>query len=135
MFCVELTGNQLNSFGGVPERLIGAVLKTVERASVPWVRIPPPPFFESISIRNIFMNNQLSITGYAGSNLSFHSKFIKLRNPGNVMYQTRQGQSSFDGGVDKYFYTTTQYKPIYVKLSEFLKAILHPKKTYLKDYK
>ena len=31
-------------FGGVPERLIGAVLKTVERASVPWVRIPPPPY-------------------------------------------------------------------------------------------
>lgn len=27
----------------MPERLIGAVLKTVERASVPWVRIPPPP--------------------------------------------------------------------------------------------
>ena len=34
-------------FGGVPERLIGAVLKTVERASVPWVRIPPPPPFET----------------------------------------------------------------------------------------
>lgn len=31
--------------GGVPERLIGAVLKTVVRASVPWVRIPPPPGF------------------------------------------------------------------------------------------
>lgn len=30
--------------GGVPERFIGAVLKTVVRASVPWVRIPPPPF-------------------------------------------------------------------------------------------
>ncbi len=29
--------------GGVPERLIGAVLKTVERSRVPWVRIPPPP--------------------------------------------------------------------------------------------
>ena len=33
----------MNNFGGVPERLIGAVLKTVVRASVPWVRIPPPP--------------------------------------------------------------------------------------------
>ena len=32
--------------GGVPERLIGAVLKTVVRASVPWVRIPPPPPFK-----------------------------------------------------------------------------------------
>ena len=31
--------------GGVPERLIGAVLKTVERSRVPWVRIPPPPPF------------------------------------------------------------------------------------------
>jgi hypothetical protein len=29
--------------GGVPERSNGAVLKTVGRASVPWVRIPPPP--------------------------------------------------------------------------------------------
>ena len=31
----------------MPERLIGAVLKTVVRASVPWVRIPPPPPFVS----------------------------------------------------------------------------------------
>ena len=30
----------------MPERLIGAVLKTVERASVPWVRIPPSPPFK-----------------------------------------------------------------------------------------
>ena len=37
----------MNNFGGVPERLIGAVLKTVVRASVPWVRIPPPPPFKS----------------------------------------------------------------------------------------
>ena len=29
--------------GGVPEWSIGAVSKTVVRASVPWVRIPPPP--------------------------------------------------------------------------------------------
>ncbi len=29
--------------GGVPERSNGAVLKTVGRASVPWVQIPPPP--------------------------------------------------------------------------------------------
>ena len=36
--------HETTSFGGVPERLIGAVLKTVERASVPWVRIPPPPY-------------------------------------------------------------------------------------------
>ena len=43
MFCVEWMSSQLNKSGGVPERLIGAVLKTVERASVPWVRIPPPP--------------------------------------------------------------------------------------------
>ena len=31
------------SLGGVPERSNGAVLKTVGRASVPWVQIPPPP--------------------------------------------------------------------------------------------
>ena len=31
------------AFGGVPERSNGAVLKTVGRASVPWVRIPAPP--------------------------------------------------------------------------------------------
>ncbi len=36
--------------GGVPERLIGAVLKTVVRASVPWVRIPPPPPFKHLTI-------------------------------------------------------------------------------------
>ena len=29
----------------MPERLIGAVLKTVVRSRVPWVRIPPPPYF------------------------------------------------------------------------------------------
>jgi hypothetical protein len=29
--------------GGVPEWSIGTVSKTVVRASVPWVRIPPPP--------------------------------------------------------------------------------------------
>ena len=46
-FWVLLYCYQLNNFGGVPERLIGAVLKTVVRASVPWVRIPPPPPFKS----------------------------------------------------------------------------------------
>lgn len=33
-------------FGGVPERFIGAVLKTVVLSKVPWVRIPPPPFLK-----------------------------------------------------------------------------------------
>lgn len=37
---LELT----KALGEVPERFIGAVLKTVVRASVPWVRIPPSPF-------------------------------------------------------------------------------------------
>ena len=32
----------------MPEWLIGAVLKTVEHASVPWVRIPLPPIFSSL---------------------------------------------------------------------------------------
>jgi hypothetical protein len=33
--------------GGVPERSNGAVLKTVARASGPWVRIPPPPLIQA----------------------------------------------------------------------------------------
>ena len=33
----------MESRGGVPEWLIGAVSKTVVRLGVPWVRIPPPP--------------------------------------------------------------------------------------------
>ena len=41
----KITSKQLN--GGVPERLIGAVLKTVVRSRVPWVRIPPPPPFKA----------------------------------------------------------------------------------------
>lgn len=32
----------------MPERLIGAVLKTVVRSRVPWVRIPPPPYKKQI---------------------------------------------------------------------------------------
>lgn len=43
IYNIEWNYTKQHSFGGVPERLIGAVLKTVERASVPWVRIPPPP--------------------------------------------------------------------------------------------
>ena len=35
--------------GGVPERFIGAVLKTVVRSNVPWVRIPPPPFLKPLT--------------------------------------------------------------------------------------
>ena len=42
--------------GGVPERLIGAVLKTVERSRVPWVRIPPPPNKNGLSfLRSVFI--------------------------------------------------------------------------------
>lgn len=36
----------------MPEWLIGAVLKTVEHASVPWVRIPVPPIFIFIKLVN-----------------------------------------------------------------------------------
>ena len=43
-YTIEIHPIQL--YGGVPERLIGAVLKTVERSRVPWVRIPPPPPFK-----------------------------------------------------------------------------------------
>jgi hypothetical protein len=34
--------------GGVPERPNGAVLKTVDGGSRPWVRIPPPPLADSV---------------------------------------------------------------------------------------
>ena len=37
-----------NIYGGMPEWLIGAVLKTVVRSRVPWVRIPPPPFLSPL---------------------------------------------------------------------------------------
>ena len=35
--------------------MIGAVLKTVVRASVPWVRIPPPPPFKK-SLKRLFFS-------------------------------------------------------------------------------
>src|SRR5438105_2968447 len=38
---------RLGVSGGVPERPNGAVLKTVEPARAPWVRIPPPPLSEA----------------------------------------------------------------------------------------
>ena len=47
--------------GGVPERLIGAVLKTVVRASVPWVRIPPPPNLKA-TFQGGFFNGFLFLT-------------------------------------------------------------------------
>lgn len=39
----------------MPERLIGAVLKTVVRSRVPWVRIPPPPPFRK-SLKRLFFS-------------------------------------------------------------------------------
>ena len=63
MFCVEWMSNQLNKSGGVPERLIGAVLKTVERASVPWVRIPPPPPFRK-SLKRLFFSTFLEFQNF-----------------------------------------------------------------------
>ncbi len=43
-------------YGGVPERLIGAVLKTVVRSRVPWVRIPPPPNKDGLTfVRPVFI--------------------------------------------------------------------------------
>ena len=44
LFRLRLILLQFNLSGGVPERLIGAVLKTVVPSRVPWVRIPPSPF-------------------------------------------------------------------------------------------
>ena len=50
--------------GGVPERLIGAVLKTVVRSRVPWVRIPPPPDLKSPNHKGLglFLLCTMSIT-------------------------------------------------------------------------
>ena len=64
--------------GGVPERLIGAVLKTVERSRVPWVRIPPPPnlkatfkggFFSEFWIYNNFRKytSHIPLGDYVGT--------------------------------------------------------------------
>ena len=40
----------------MPERLIGAVLKTVVRSRVPWVRIPPPPDKNGLTfVRPVFI--------------------------------------------------------------------------------
>lgn len=40
----------------MPERLIGAVLKTVVRSRVPWVRIPPPPYKNGLTfVRPVFI--------------------------------------------------------------------------------
>lgn len=39
----------------MPERLIGAVLKTVVRFRVPWVRIPPPPPFKKPAYSGFFV--------------------------------------------------------------------------------
>ena len=55
IYNIEWNYTKQHSFGGVPERLIGAVLKTVERASVPWVRIPPPPNKEQIGLSICFL--------------------------------------------------------------------------------
>lgn len=46
--------------GGVPERLIGAVLKTVVRSRVPWVRIPPPPPFKKPAYSGFFVCKNLN---------------------------------------------------------------------------
>ena len=36
--------------------MIGAVLKTVERSRVPWVRIPPPPYKNGLTlVRPVFI--------------------------------------------------------------------------------
>lgn len=57
-------------YGGVPERLIGAVLKTVERSRVPWVRIPPPPNKNGLTfVRPVFIlcgvgENTCNLTGH-----------------------------------------------------------------------
>ena len=60
-FLVTINLLQFNLSGGVPERLIGAVLKTVERSRVPWVRIPPPPPFKSREGLFCWVNRELAV--------------------------------------------------------------------------
>lgn len=43
-----------NEYGGMPEWLIGAVLKTVVPSRVPRVRIPIPPPFKTIKTDGLF---------------------------------------------------------------------------------
>lgn len=47
----------------MPERLIGAVLKTVVRSRVPWVRIPPPPPFRK-SLKRLFFSAFLEFQNF-----------------------------------------------------------------------
>ena len=58
--------------GGVPERLNGAVSKTVVRESVPRVRIPPPPPLTPVSFNafGIALNYRVFSAGYLRAGLS-----------------------------------------------------------------
>ena len=82
--------NQLNTYGGMPEWLIGAVLKTVVRASVPRVRIPiPPPFkvtlgwlfclWDSMYFFMIFARNGYLLTGHFVGRVSCHCEPVKAK--------------------------------------------------------
>src|SRR5258707_13951750 len=53
--------------GEVPEWSIGTVSKTVVRASVPWVRIPPSPPFTAISYKAPFRGRLARRPGGAGA--------------------------------------------------------------------
>ncbi len=56
--------------GGVPERSIGAVSKTVVPLRVPRVRIPPPPPIPSCSSYHL-VSNPLDSSGFAPVTLSY----------------------------------------------------------------
>ena len=61
----------------MPERLIGAVLKTVVRASVPWVRIPPPPPFKTESEKALFFAIKCRVGSHpVGSTPSFPKRYL-----------------------------------------------------------
>ena len=51
--------------------MIGAVLKTVERASVPWVRIPPPPNLKATLKGGFFSELSLCV---------FYVSFVDYKN-------------------------------------------------------
>ena len=64
----------LGRAGGVAEWSIAAVLKTVERASVPWVRIPPPP--------PLFRSRQAHCVRWLrGGGLTGRRTVVRLRRP------------------------------------------------------
>ena len=67
-----------NEYGGMPEWLIGAVLKTVVPSRVPRVRIPIPPPFKTIKTDGLFCCCKDVLNG-ADCNFQTVCNFCKAR--------------------------------------------------------